>query len=202
MSEPRKTHWQAGLRILRYLRAFPDYGIQYAAGSSVDAEVAVRGWSDSDWAGDIDNRRSTTGYCFTLGGGAISWSSKKQPTVALSSTEAEYRAVCAATCEVVWLRQLLDELGFPQRKGSSILCDNQSCLAIARNPVFHARTKHIEIQYHYVREQFLAGAVTLDYCRTEDNLADLFTKALQQQVVRTHSRSLGLVPHPGSERGC
>ena len=91
-----------------------------------DEEVYLRGWTDSDWAGDVDDRRSTTGYCFTLGSGAISWSSKKQPTVALSSTEAEYRAACAGTCEVVWLcHQLLGELGFPQRRSSSMFCDNQ-----------------------------------------------------------------------------
>ena len=95
---------------------------------------------------------------------------------------------------------MLGELGFPQRRSSTILCDNQSCLAIAQNPVFHARTKHIEI--HFVREKLLDGTITLEYCKTEDNVADLFTKALQQAMVQTHSRSLGLVPHPGSERGC
>lgn len=117
MSEPKKTHWQAGLCVLQYLKANPDCGIWYAAGTT-EEEVFLRGWTDSDWAGDIDHKRSTTGYCFTLGSGAISWSSKKQPTVALSSTEAEYRVACTATCEVVWLRRLLEELGFPQRKGS------------------------------------------------------------------------------------
>lgn len=201
MSQPKKTHWQAGLRILRYLKATPDRGIFYAVGTTGDEDVTLGGWTDSDWAGDIDMRRPTTGYCFTLGSGAISWS-KKQPTVALSSTKAEYRAACSGTCEAVWLRRLLGELGFPQRKSSAILCDNQSCIAIARNPVFHAGTKYIEIQYHFVREKLLDGTITLEYCRTEVNLAHLFTKALQQTLVGTHSRSLGLLPHHGSERGC
>ena len=202
MSQPGKTHWQAGLRILRYLQATPDHGIFYAAGTDPHDDLVLHGWTDSNWAGDLDTRRSTTRYCFTLGSGAISWSSKKQPTVALSLTEAEYRAACFGTCEVVWLRQLLGDLGYPQKKSSTIWCDNQSCIAIARNPVFHARTKHIEIQYHFVREKLLDGVITLVYCKTEDNLADLFTKALPQASVMVHSRSLGFLPQPGSERGC
>ena len=121
MSQPMKTHWQAGLRILRYLKATPDRGIWYAAGQAEDDGVCLQGWTDSDWGGDVDTRRSTTGYCFTLGSGAISWSSKKQPTVALSSTEAEYRAACSGTCEVVWLRQLLADLGLPQRQFGALL---------------------------------------------------------------------------------
>ena len=128
---------------MRYLKATSDRGIFYAARRTEDEEVYLRGLTESDWVGDVDNRRSTTGYCFTLGLGAISCSSKKQSTVALSSTEAEYRAACAGTCEVVWLHP-----------------------------------------------------------KTEDNVADLFTKALQQTMVQTHSKTLGLVPHPGSERGC
>ena len=103
MSQPRKTHWQAALRVLRYLKATPDLGLFYTRGGD-NPVIVLQGWSDSDWAGDFDTRRSTTGYCFTLGSGAISWSSERQPTVALSSTEVEYRVVCATTCEAVWLR--------------------------------------------------------------------------------------------------
>ena len=191
-----KTHWQAALRILRYLKTFPSLGLVYLADRDSSSEIHLIGWTDSDWAGDIDSRRSTTGYCFTLGSGAISWSSKKQPTVALSSTEAEYRAACSGTCEAVWLRRLLEDFGFPQGQKTTLRCDNQSCLAIARNPVFHARTKHIEVQYHFVREKLLDGTILLEYCKTEDNLADLFTKALPQVVVLGHSRSLGLVSSP------
>ena len=99
-------------------------------------------------------------------------------TVALSSMEAEYRAACSATCEAVWLRRLLGELGFPQKSKTVIQSDNQSCIAIAKNPVFHARTKHIEIQYHFVREKVLDGTISLEYCSTVDNAADIFTKPL------------------------
>ena len=164
--------------------------------------MVLTGWSDSDWAGDVDHKRSTTGYCFTLGAGGISWSSKKQPTVALSSTEAEYRAASSTTCEIVWLRRLLEELGCPQTGPTTLRCDNESCIALARNPVFHARLKHIEIQYHFIREKLLDETIDVVYCKTEDNLADLFTKALPQALLRQHSRSLSLMPRPGSERGC
>ncbi|MCO5573935.1 hypothetical protein L7F22_027713 [Adiantum nelumboides] len=199
MSEPRKTHWHAALRILRFLRATPDRGIFYSAHvEGRPGDIRLLGWTDLDWAGELDSCRSTTGYCFTLGTSVISWSSKKHPTVALSSTEAEYRAACTGTCEAVWLRRLLGELGFPQQASTTIYSDNQSCLAIAKNPVFHARTKPIEVQYHYIREKLLDGTVSLVYCPTAENLADLFTKALQQSVVTEHSRSLGLLPHPGS----
>ena len=98
----------------------------------------MKGWSDADWGGDPDTKRSTSGYVFSLGAGALSWSSKRQPTVALSSTEAEYRAACSATCEAVWLRWLLGELGFSQPQGTVVHSNNQSCIAIAKNPVFHA----------------------------------------------------------------
>ena len=148
MQNPLESQWQQGLRILRYLRHSPAVGIWYLASDGGDP--VLQGWSDADWGGDRDIRRSTSGYVFSLGHGALSWSSKRQPTVALSSTEAEYRAACSATCEAVWLRRLLGELGFPQQSKTVIHSNNQSCIAIAKNPVFHARTKHIEIQYHFV----------------------------------------------------
>eukprot|EP00250_Pteridium_aquilinum_P033780 c6286_g1_i1 orf=12-515(-) len=124
---------------------------------------------------------------FSLGTGAISWSSKRQPTVALSSTEAEYRAACYAACEAIWLRRLLSELGFPQTGSTLVRCDNQSCIALAKNPVFHARTKHIEIQYHYVRERVLAGDLRLEYCPTAEYAADIFTKASISEDLGTTS---------------
>ena len=198
MQNPLQFHWQEGLRILRYLCQSPDIGIWYLVG---DGTLPVlQGWSDADWGGDPDNWRSASGYVFSLGPGAISWSSKRQPTVALSSTTAEYRAACNATCEAVWLRRLLGELGFPQQKKTLVLSDNQRCIAIAKNPVFHARTKHIEIQYHFVREKVLDGTISLDYCSTVDNAADTFTKPFPQQFLIAHSSSLGLRPQPGAER--
>ena len=184
-------------RVLRYLRDTPTLGLWYAVGGP-DSGFTLRGWCDSDWGGNPDSRCSTTGYVFTFGFGAVSWISKKQPTVALSSTEAEYHAACSATTEVIWIQRLLAELGFPQQK-TVLATDNQSCIAIARNPVFHARTKHIEIQYHFVREKVLDGTLELQYCATG---LDLLTKPLPQMLLTTHSSSLGLFPDPGAERGC
>ena len=140
-NKPRESHWHAGKRVLRYITGTLDYGITYTRGG----DITLVGFCDSDWAGDIDGRRSVTGYCFSLGSGVISWISKKQPTVALSSTEAEYKAACFASCEALWLRRLLGDMGAVQEQPTVLLCDNQSCMAIARNPVFHARTKHIEV---------------------------------------------------------
>ena len=188
-AKPLTSHLHAVRRVLRYLNATPHRSILYGRGST------LVGYSDSDWAGDIDNRRSTTGFCFTLGSGAVSWSSKKQPTVALSSTEAEYRAACSAATEAIWLRRLLAELGAPQRSSTLIWCDNQSCIAIAKNPVFHARTKHIEVHYHYIREQILSGHLHLSYCSTKDNAADIFTKPLPQTLLQDHLISLGVAHH-------
>ena len=140
-AKPLTSHLHVARRVLRYLNATPHRSILYGRGTT------LVGYSDSDWVGDMDNRRSTTGYCFTLGSG---WSSKKQPTVALSSTETKYCAACSATTEAVWLWRLLHELRASQPSSTLALCDNQSCIAIAKNHVFHARTKHIEVHYHYV----------------------------------------------------
>lgn len=187
-NQPRNNHWKAGMRVLRYIKGTLDYGVTYKAGSS------LTGHCDSDWAGDIDSRKSVSGYCFSLGSGIFSWISKKQPTVALSSTEAEYKAACFASCEAVWLRRILWHLGVQEEQATVLRCDNQSCMAIAKNPVFHARTKHIEIQYHYVRELIEDGIVELVYCPTAENGADIFTKALGKEQIQVHLRSLGIGP--------
>lgn len=185
-NNPRTNHWNAGMRILRYICGTMDYGITYDVGNT------LIGFCDSDWAGDADTRRSVTGFCFCLGSGCVSWSSKKQPTVALSSTEAEYKAACLASCEALWLRRVLMDLGAPQIDPTMVQCDNQSCMAIAKNPVFHARTKHIEIQYHYVRELILNESIDLVYCHTSENCADIFTKALSREQLEHHLHRLGI----------
>lgn len=154
MQNPRKPHLEAVRRILRYVRSTVDYGILYKAG--VVPELV--GFSDADWAGDPSTRRSTTGYTFSLGsGGAVSWCSKKEPTVALSSTEAEYRAATMAAQECCWLLQLVREVGISVDYPVDVFCDNQSAIRLASNLVFHARTKHIEVHHHYIREKVLSG---------------------------------------------
>ena len=136
------------------------------------------GFSDADWAGDQDDRHSTTGNLFLMAGGPVSWLSKKQAIVALSTSEAEYIALSVATQEAVWLRRLLVDL-----KGNSVcptvmMEDNQGTIAMARNPVSHARTKHIDIRYHYVRETVQKKVISLNYCPSENMTADILTKPL------------------------
>jgi hypothetical protein len=113
----------------------------------------LRGYSDSDWAGNPDDRISTTGYAFGIGSGVVSWSSKKQPTVSLSSTEPEYKDLWATTCEVVWLTKLLQDVGEEQKEPTMIKCDNQSSIKPENNLIFHATTKHVDAQFHFVREK-------------------------------------------------
>ena len=133
MVKPLERHWNATKAILSYLKGTLDYGIKYT-----DAfDVELTGYSDSDWAGNPDDRRSTTGYAFGIGSGVVSWSSKKQLTVSLSSTEAEYKALCATTCEAAWLKRLLQDVGNEQNEPTMIKCDNQSSIKLANNLIFH-----------------------------------------------------------------
>jgi len=174
MQVPRKPHLDGVRHTLRYMSATTDYGLFYEAST----ELQVHGYVDADWAGSISDRRSTSGFMFSFGSAAVTWSSKKQPTVALSSTEAEYRGAAMAACEVAWLRKLLGDLGLHVDRQVVIYCDNLSSIQLARNPVFHARTKHIEVHYHFIREKVLAGEIDLIYVNTEDQVVDIFTKVL------------------------
>jgi hypothetical protein len=149
MVTPHEIHWNATKVVLRYLKGTLDYGIKYTNASDVE----LTGYSDSDCVGNPDDQRSTTGYAFGIGSEVVSWSSEKQPTVSFSSTEAEYKALCAAICEVVWLRRLLQDVGEERKKPTMIKCDNQCSINIAKNPIFHPRTKHVEAQFHFVREK-------------------------------------------------
>ena len=121
---------------------------------------------DADWAGSKADKRSTSGFVFSFGSGAISWSSKKQPTVSLSSTEAEYRGAAVAGCEAVWLKRILMDLGVPIKDMTPLFCDNMSNIYLAQNPVFHARTKHIEVNYHFIRERVMNGDVDFQHIST------------------------------------
>lgn len=175
MSRPGLAHYRAAKRILRYLRGTIDRKLQY--NGAIDIELL--GYADSDWAGEIDSRRSTTGYVFTLGGAAISWKSRCQPTVALSTAEAEYMAVSEAAAEAIWLRRLITSLGFKPEGPTTIKQDNQACIALAQDPVSHKRSKHIDIRHHFIRERVADGTLRVEYCPTYLMLADLLTKALK-----------------------
>ena len=151
--------------------------------------------------GSMCDRRSTNGFMFSLGSAAVTWSSKKQPTVALSSTEAEYRGAATAACEVVWLQKLLHDLDAQVDNPVVIYCDNMRSIQLARNPVFHARTKHIEVHYHFVREEVLAGEIDLAYVSTHEQIADIFTKALGAEKLQMFRSLLGVAEMELSLRG-
>ncbi|KAH9701426.1 hypothetical protein KPL71_024990 [Citrus sinensis] len=172
MANPGGEHWIAVKRILRYIRGTSDVALCYEG-----SEFTVRGYVDSDFAGDLDKRKFTTGYVFTLAGAAVSWVSKLQTVVALSTTEAEYMAATQVCKEAIWIQWLLEELGHKQQK-IHVFCDSQSALHIARNPAFHSKTKHIGVQYHFVREVVEDGNVDLQKIHTKENLADVLTKPI------------------------
>ena len=176
-------HWNAALRVLKYLKGTLNHGIMYRG--TPDGMVVLLGYSDADWAGDRDTRRSTTGYVFMVGGGAVSWASKLQPTVALSTSEAEYVAACAAAQEALFQRQLMKDVNLPQLDATVIYEDNTGAIAMTENPIDHQRTKHIDIRYHFIRERVANGDIKLVHVATEDQLADLLTKPLVKQKVKS-----------------
>ncbi|POM68330.1 Integrase catalytic core protein [Phytophthora palmivora] len=181
-----KSHWVAAKRILKYLKTTQDVGLVFNGG--IKGELV--GYADANWAGDLDTRRSTTGYVFFFNGSAISWKSKRQPTVATSSTEAEYMALYNAIQEAVWLRQLLKDLGYENKGTTTIYQENQGCIALAKNPAYHTRTKHIDIKFHFLHEKVESKTVELEYKPTDEMMiADGFTKALAR--ANTISSSMG-----------
>ncbi|KAL0319934.1 UNVERIFIED_CONTAM: Retrovirus-related Pol polyprotein from transposon TNT 1-94 [Sesamum radiatum] len=188
MQSPSQVHYGAAKRILRYLQGTKDFGIWYK--STNDAKLV--GYTDSDWAGSADDMKSTSGYTFSLGSGIFSWASKKQATVAQSSAEAEYIAAAAASNQATWLRRILEDMGEKQEEPTTIYCDKKSAIAITKNPVQHNRTKHIDIKYHALREATTRGEIELKYCSTEEQLADMFTKALPRDKFEELRTKIGV----------
>lgn len=189
-ANPTTDHWLAVQRILRYLRGTLDLELAFSG----DLRPLV-GYSDADWAGDISTRRSTSGYVFSIGTGPISWSSKRQSTVSLSTCEAEYIGQTQATKEAVWLRNLLAELTYMNERDiptTIIYGDNQGAIALAKNPKFHGRSKHIDIQHHYVREKVEDRTVGLKYIETSKQIADGLTKPLSKVPFLQFRKALGL----------
>lgn len=193
-AEPNQKHWTAVKRILRYLKGTPQLGLLYRQ----DGSGEIRGYSDADWAGDLDDRKSTSGYIFTLAGAAISWRSKKQTCVALSTAEAEYVALAIAAQEVVWLRQLIQECEHRELGPTEIFEDNQAAISMSKNPTSHGRSKHVDIRYHYIRTQVEKGIVSLKYCPTEKNTADILTKALVSEKFGFHRKASGVEGKPSA----
>ncbi|RVW25906.1 Retrovirus-related Pol polyprotein from transposon RE2 [Vitis vinifera] len=184
---PCDSHWDAVIRILRYIKSTPGQGVLYEN----RGHTQVVGYTDADWAGSPTDRRSTLGYCVFIGGNLISWKSKKQDVVVRFSAEAEYRAMALATCELIWLRHLLRELRFGKDEQMKLICDNQAALHIASNPVFHERTKHIEVDCHFIREKIASGCVATSFVNSNDQLADIFTKSLRGLRIKYICNKLG-----------
>ncbi|KAG7559383.1 Integrase catalytic core [Arabidopsis thaliana x Arabidopsis arenosa] len=189
MQAPTLHHWNMVTRILKYLKGAPGQGIWMGCNKNTE----LVGYCDADYAGDTKDRRSTTGYCTFIGGNLVTWRSKKQKVVSLSSAEAEYRAMRKLTTELMWLKALLKDFGIDTPKPITMHCDNQAAIHIASNSVFHERTKHIEVDCHKVREQVQLGVILPCYTESEEQLADIFTKGASTKVCEYIHHKLGLV---------
>ena len=174
MQTPRTDHWQAALRVVRYLKGTLGQGLLLRA----DDNFQKTGWSDSHWASCPVTRRSITGYFVQLGSSPISWKTKKQHTVSMLSAEAEYRAMAYLTKELIWLKRILMVLGVKHEQPIRLYCDRKAALHIGNNPVFHERTKHIELDCHFIRDAIIAVIIATSHVTTKAQLDDVFTKAL------------------------
>ncbi|TQE01264.1 hypothetical protein C1H46_013171 [Malus baccata] len=187
MHHPMDSHVVAVKHILRYLSGTLHYGLQFQPG-----KLQLQAYSDADWAGDPNDRRSTSGHIVYLGSSPISWASKKQHTVSRSSTEAEYRALAIAAAELAWVRQVLCDLCVPLFTAPVLYCDNISGIALSSNPVFHSRVKHIEIDYHFVRERVIRGDLHVLHVSSKEQFADILTKGLSAPLFQHHCSNLML----------
>lgn len=193
MLDPKEPHLQLLKRVLRYLKGTMSFVLQIMKSSS----TAIRAYSDVDWAGCPDTRRSTSGYCVYLGDNLVAWSSKRQATMSRSSAEAEYRAIANAVAETCWLRQLLHELHCPPTSATIVFCDNVSDQYLSTNPVQHQRTKHVEIDLHFVRDKVALGEVKVLHVPSASQFADIFTKGLMRVLHKDFRHSLNILPRPG-----
>ncbi|KAM1578272.1 hypothetical protein ACFX1Z_039846 [Malus domestica] len=189
MHNPTRKHMGTAKRVLRYIQGTLDYGIAYEKGK----DAVLIGYCDSDWAGSEDDMKSTSGYAFSFGSGAFSWASIKQSSVALSTAEAEYVSAAEATAQAIWLRFVLSDFGEEQVEPTQILCDNTSAIAISKNPVAHHKTRHINRRFHFIRDALQNGEVDLIYCKTEEQVADIFTKALARDRFEYLRKALGVI---------
>ncbi|KAJ3708372.1 hypothetical protein LUZ61_012077 [Rhynchospora tenuis] len=194
MHSPTTMHWSAVKRILRYLKGSIDHGLQFKQASS----LSLHAYSDSDWAGCPDDRRSTSAFCIYLGSNLISWSSKKQLTVSKSSTEAEYRSLALAGAELIWVQYILHELHIPISSTPVLWCDNIGATYLASNPMFHARTKHVEIDFHFIRERVVTKQLMIKFICSKDHIADGLTKGLTTARFLDIRHKLMVLPVPSA----
>lgn len=188
MQTPRQDHWLAALRVVKYLKSDPDQGILLRS----NANFQILGWCDSDWGSCPLTRRSVTGYFVQIGASPVSWKIRKQKTVSRSSAEAEYRALAVLVQELIWLKHMLNTLGISHPQPMIVHCDSKSAIYIATNPVFHERTKHIEMDLHFVRDEVLTRTIRLQHVSTQSQLADIFTKAIGRDGFHSFRSKLGI----------
>ncbi|XP_028100331.1 uncharacterized protein LOC114299723 isoform X1 [Camellia sinensis] len=188
MHDPRATHLDAVYRILRYLKSAPGKGILF----SNHGHLRLEAFTNADCAGSIDDRRSTSGYCAFVGGNLVTWHGKKQAVVSRSSAEAEYRAVAHGTYELIWLQSLLSNIGLDWSGPMTLYCDNKAAISIAHNPIQHDRTKHIESDRHFIKEKLNKSVTCMPFVKSEDQLADVFTKDLSSKVFHPICCKLGM----------
>ncbi|KAL3742278.1 hypothetical protein ACJRO7_017715 [Eucalyptus globulus] len=189
MHMPKESHMNAALKVVRYLKGCPGLGIFL----SHECNMEMTAFCDTDYATCPMTRRSITGFCIKLGKTLISWKTKKQSTMSLSSAESEYRAMAKTTCEIVWIRGLLSDLGIQVSGPSVLFCDNDDALKLAANPVFHERTKHIEVDCHFTRDKIKEGVLVTKGIGTADQPADIFTKPLCQRQHKFLLSKLGVL---------
>ncbi|CAL2241191.1 unnamed protein product [Prunus armeniaca] len=190
MHSPTKKHMGIAKRVLRYIQGTLSYGIEFTR----DKNAVLIGFCDSDWAGSEDDSRSTSGYAFSFGSGIFSWASVKQNTIALSTAEAEYVSAAEATAQAIWLRFVLDDFGEMQPDATPLFCDNMSAISMVKNPVFHQKTRHINRRYHFIREALQEGVIDIKFCIREEQLVDIFTKALPKDRFNYLRLKLGVKP--------
>lgn len=188
MQNPKEVHLQAVNRILHFLKGNPGKGILFKRNGGLELEV----YTDADYAGSSIDRRSTSGYCTFLGGNLVTWRIKKQNVVARSSAEAEFRAMALGICELLWIKIILEDLKTKWEEPMRLLCDNKSAINIAHNLVQHDRTKHIEVDRHFIKEKHDSGLICTPYISTKDQLADILTKGLDNTSFQGIVSKLGL----------
>ncbi len=177
MKNPHEIHWKAAKRILCYVRGIIQFGIHY----SVEASPLLVGFTDFNWVGDTDDRKSTVGYVFTLGYGTITWACQKQSAISISSIEAEYHGIVEASKEALWLHQILSEFGFQQQHLTTLWCDNQSAIQLCKYRVQHQSKKHIELHMHFIKKLIHDHVIEVKYCSTSDKFGDIFKRLSQRR---------------------
>jgi hypothetical protein len=194
MVEPRYVHWISTKNVLRYIHGTVGYGLRYVS----DGAIKMQGYTNFDWAGSVVEGKNTSGCCFSLGSGMISWLRRKQKLVALSTTEAKYIATNVVSREAVWLQKLIAGLFDLELEPALIHCNNQSCINISENIVFHDILKYIKIKYHYIRDMAQRGAVVLWYINTDEHIVNILTKPLSRVKYEYFRDKLGVMQnvHP------